>query len=218
MNLRILRIVACLLLCGTITGCQTAYYSAMEKVGVHKREIMIDRIEATQTAQEQAQEQFQDALEQFRALVNFNGGNLEETYKKLNDEYKTSVSAAETVRSRINSVESVSEALFAEWQKELSLYSSAALRSSSASKLNETRAQYARMMSSLRSTESRMQPVLDAFQDQVLFLKHNLNAQAIASLKGEFGNIKSDIDRLIIQMQSSIEESRRFVEQLKTAS
>ena len=29
-----------------LTACQTVYYSAMEKVGVHKREILVDRVEA----------------------------------------------------------------------------------------------------------------------------------------------------------------------------
>lgn len=196
-------------------GCQSTYYSAMEKVGIHKRDIMVDRIEDTQVAQEQAQKQFQSALEQFQSVVNFAGGNLEVAYKDLNAEYEDSLAAAEKVRSRIDGVKNVSEALFDEWDNELKLYTNASLRRSSEQKLQDTQRQYRRMMASLEKAEQRMQPVLDAFRDQVLYLKHNLNAQAISALKGEFDTIKADIDRLISDMQASIDQSRQFVNALK---
>lgn len=196
-------------------GCQSTYYSAMEKVGIHKRDIMVDRIEDTQVAQEQAQKQFQSALEQFQSVVNFAGGNLEVAYKDLNAEYEDSLAAAEKVRSRIDGVKNVSEALFDEWDNELKLYTNASLRRSSEQKLQDTQRQYRRMMASLEKAEQRMQPVLDAFRDQVLYLKHNLNARAISALKGEFDTIKADIDRLISDMQASIDQSRQFVNALK---
>ena len=213
--MRFSRIFGSLLLLLTITGCQTTYYDALEKVGIPKREIMIKRIESTQEAQQDVKEQFQSALDQFQSIVVFNGGNLEELYKKLNREYEDSVSAADKVNSRIQSIQHVSEALFDEWQEELNLYSSASLRSASARKLNETKRQYQRMITSMEKSAKRMQPVLDVFQDQVLFLKHNLNAQAISSLKGEFAGVKREIDQLISQMERSIAESQRFVEQLR---
>ncbi|WP_281648823.1 DUF2959 domain-containing protein [Parendozoicomonas sp. Alg238-R29] len=198
-----------------ITGCQSAYYNAMEKVGVHKRDIMIDRIEDTQSAQEEAQEQFKSALDQFRTVVNFDGGDLEDLYDKLNGEYEDSLSAAENVRGRISAVKDVSEALFDEWEDELDLYTSSSLKQASALKLKDTRRQYERMVASLKKSEARMQPVLNAFQDQVLYLKHNLNARAVSALRGEFNNIKSDINRLISDMQRSINESRKFLDALK---
>ncbi|WP_257297179.1 DUF2959 domain-containing protein [Endozoicomonas sp. YOMI1] len=198
-----------------LTGCQSTYYSAMEKVGIHKRDIMVDRIEDTQTAQEQAQAQFQSALEQFQSVINFDGDDLEAAYNDLNSEYQGSLAAAEKVRGRIASVQSVSDALFDEWEDELNLYKSDSLRRASAQKLKDTRRQYQRMMVSLEKSEQRMQPVLDAFQDQVLYLKHNLNARAISALKGEFNTIKADIDRLISDMQVSIDQSRQFIQALK---
>lgn len=196
-------------------GCQSTYYAAMEKVGVHKRDIMVDRIENSQEAQEEAQEQFKSALERFRSVIDFNGGDLEAIYDQLNSEYEDSVAAAESVKKRITGVKDVSDALFDEWKDELKLYSNDKLRRASASQLKETRRQYARMLSSMERSEKQMQPVLNAFQDQVLYLKHNLNAQAIAALKGEFGSIKSDIERLVRDMQRSIDESRKFVATLK---
>lgn len=212
-----LKLVGVLFFSLLAAGCQSTYYQVMEKVGIHKRDIMVDRIEDTQAAQEQAQKQFQSALEQFQSVINFDGGNLETAYNDLNAEYQDSLSAAENVRERIAGVKSVSDALFDEWEEELTLYKSESLRRASAQKLNDTRRQYQRMMVSLEKSEQRMQPVLDAFQDQVLYLKHNLNARAISALKGEFNTIKADIDRLIRDMQVSIDQSRRFVDALKQA-
>ena len=205
--------LACLVI--FLSGCQNTYYSAMEKVGYHKRDIMVDRIEDTQRAQEAAQEQFKSALDRFRHTVNFDGGDLESVYDDLNSEYKSSVSAAEKVRSRIDSVKDVSEALFDEWEEELNQYSSSKLKNASQKQLKATVRNYQQMLASLEKSEKQMQPILDAFQDQVLYLKHNLNARAISALKGEFGNIKADIDRLIKDMQASIDQSKKFVETLK---
>ena len=35
-----------------LSGCQSAYYSAMESVGVHKRDILVDRVENEESQQE----------------------------------------------------------------------------------------------------------------------------------------------------------------------
>jgi hypothetical protein len=47
------------------------------------------------------------------------------------------------------------------------------------------------MLTSMRRAEKSVAPVLSIFQDNVLFLNHNLNAQAISSLRSEFYNMTS---------------------------
>ena len=205
------------LLTASLTACQTAYYNAWEKIGVEKRDIMIDRIEDAQGAQEDGQKQFKDALEQFRSVVNFDGGNLEKIYDKLNGEYEDSVEAAEEIQDRIDSVEDVANDLFAEWKKEIGEFTDARLRRDSQAKLTTTKQQYTQLARSMRSAEKTMHPVLATLKDQVLYLKHNLNARAIASLDGELQTINADVDRLVIAMQKSIDESKTFIAQMKDA-
>jgi hypothetical protein len=60
-----------------------------------------------------------------------------------------------------------------------------------------------------------MDPVLATFHDQVLFLKHNLNARAIASLDTTNNTLQADISRLIADMEASIKESESFIKSLK---
>ena len=198
-----------------LAGCQSAYYNAMERVGVHKRDIMVDRVESVQEAQTDAKEQFESALAEFRSIIQIKDQDLAARYDRLNGEYEDSKAAAKSVTQRINAVEDVSEALFDEWEDEIDLYSSANLKRQSAAKLSQTRQQYKGLIRSMRSAEARMEPVLRVFQDQVLFLKHNLNARAIDSLQGELGTIETDVAQLIREMEKSIAESEAFISSLQ---
>lgn len=202
-----------LLLC--VTGCESTYYSAMEQVGIEKRDILVDRVEDARDSQEEAQEQFASALEQYSALLNFDGGNLQDIYETMSDEYEASYEAANDVSGRIDAIEHVAEALFDEWRDELNEYSSAKLKRDSEAKLRDTERRYNQLLRSMRRAESRMAPVLDALKDNVLYLKHNLNAKAIGALQGELGSIESDVARLIADMNSAIAESDAFIASLE---
>ncbi|WP_028769338.1 DUF2959 domain-containing protein [Shewanella fidelis] len=196
-------------------GCQSAYYGAMEKVGYHKRDIMVDRVEDAKESQEEAQQQFSSALEEMQALLNHDGGDLESAYNKAKDEYESAQDAADDVTSRIDKVEDVAEALFDEWQSEIGEISKASLRRNSESKLKETRRSYTQLVKSMRRAESKMEPVLTAMKDNMLYLKHNLNAQAIGAIKGEFASLQTDISGLIKEMNKSIDESNKFIASLE---
>jgi hypothetical protein len=189
----------------------------MEKFGYQKREILIDRVQEARDGQEEAKEQFQSALEQFSAVVNFRGGELERKYETLNAEFKDCKFKADTVRKRIVAVEDVAEALFDEWESELKQYTNANLRRASKSKLEQTRKHYAQLSGAMKRAEAKMDPVLSAFQDQVLYLKHNLNAKAIASLHDELVSVEADIELLIKEMETSIAEADSFIKAMAEA-
>ncbi len=201
-----------------LSGCQSAYYSAMEKAGFHKRDILVDRVEDAKETQEETKEQFKSALEKFKSVKQFDGGSLETIYNDLNSELEASQALADSIRNRIESIEDVSQALFDEWEVELEQFSNASLKSKSASKLRETKSQYSKLIRAMKKAESRIQPVLTIFNDQVLYLKHNLNAQAIQSLEGELGEIEMNVTRLISEMNRSIDEANRFINSMSSSS
>ncbi len=197
-------------------GCSTTYYNSMEKVGIHKRDIMVSRVEAARDSQEDAQEQFTSALDEFSSVVTLDATNLKKAYEKLNGEYEDSVKAAEDVSAQIKKVESVSEALFKEWRAEIKQYENLSFRQSSQRQLKETQARYKKMLTSMKQAEASMKPVLRTFHDNVLFLKHNLNAQAIGALRSEFSSLSKDINRLVESMNHSIASSNTFIAQMKS--
>ncbi|WP_076420035.1 MULTISPECIES: DUF2959 domain-containing protein [Colwelliaceae] len=199
----------------SLTACQSAYYSAMEKVGVHKRDIMLDRVEGAQTAQQEAQEQFKSALDQLSTLISFDGGDLAEQYEITEEQYEASKAAAEEVTGKIESIESVSEALFDEWQDEIEQYSSASLKRQSQAKLKSTQRQYSTLIKSMYKAKSKMDPVLATLKDNTLYLKHNLNARAIGALQGEYKTLQKDVAVLVDEMSKSISQSQKFIDLLQ---
>lgn len=198
-----------------LAGCSGAYYGAMEKFGIAKRDILADRVEETREAQNEAKEQFADALQRFLAVTKTSGGDLQAKYEQLDDEFKDSEARAKEVRERIAAVEDVAEALFREWKQELGQYSSASLRRDSERQLEQTRRRYDALIALMRRAEQRMEPVLNTFRDQVLFLKHNLNARALAQLDETNRTLEADISRLVADMEASIREAENFIRDLR---
>ena len=195
-------------------GCASASMAIKEQFGYAKREQLVDGVQKARDAQEDAKEQFASALDEFIAVTRVDTGELEATYKRLQRELGRSEDRAETVRDRIASVERVGGALFGEWEEELSEYSSESLRASSREQLEETRRRYDELLGAMHRAESKMGPVLTAFNDQVLFLKHNLNARAIASLESTVGELEQEIGVLIRDMEASIAEANAFIDSM----
>jgi hypothetical protein len=186
----------------------------MEKFGYEKRDILVDNVQDARKSQEAAKKQFESALEQFIAVTNFEGGDLEKQYRELKDEYDESESRAKDVHKRIADVEQVAGDLFKEWEKELGQYKSAEMRRTSQRQLQDTKSRYQQLITSMKRAEKKLDPVLGAFRDRVLFLKHNLNARAIASLRTQRAAIESDIGALIADMNKSIAEADRFIKSM----
>lgn len=201
-----------------LAGCQAAYFGALEKIGIPKREVLVERVEKARESQQEAKEQFASALEKFLAVTRVEPGEIKSRYEQLNAELKRNEARASEVRDRISGVKSVAEALFEEWKAELRQYSSAELRSRSEAQLESTQRSYKELLVVMERAVSRMDPVLNAFRDQVLFLKHNLNAQAVRSLDATSQTLQADIRRLIAEMEKSIREADIFIKTLKPVS
>lgn len=211
------RVAVGLVLASSLCSCQSVYYSSMEKIGVHKRDIMKDRVVDARDAQADAKENFKTTLELFSEVVTIKSGDLEKTYNRLNKAYEGAESQAQEVRDRISSVESVSKALFKEWRGEIKTYSNAQLKRQSEAQLREAESSYEAMIRAMKDAAGKMDPVLAAFHDQVLFLKHNLNRAAIASIEGEVVKIQDDVARLISDMEKSIAEADTFLKNWQTS-
>ena len=197
------------------TGCRTTYYKTMEKFGVHKRDMLKENVEEARDEQKKATEQFKDALTRLRELYNIEGGDLEKTYDRLKSDFDKSESRANAVRERIDKVETVASDLFKEWEKEISQMESSNLARQSREKLRSTRDKYESLHTAMKRAEASMEPVLKQFRDQVLYLKHNLNAQAIGALKGETLDIEKEIQQLIKDMNASIQQADSFIQGLE---
>jgi hypothetical protein len=200
-------------------GCQTAnnaYYDVWDKLGYEKRDILVSRVKSGRDAQDTAKKQFATTLQEFQSVTNFNGGSLQSEYDKLNSSYESCSSRAQAVSDKITSIDKVAQDMFTEWNTELGQYQNEQLRQSSAQKLQDTKERYAQLIAVMRKSEASMKPVLGAFHDQVLTLKHDLNAAAIASLQTTANGMNQDVQKLIDDMNASIKEADSFIGQMKS--
>ena len=192
------------------------YYQARESIGDHKRMLVVEQVEQACVGLTETRDEFADALERFKSLVYVNDSGLEHKYHLLNRQYLFCRAKSDAVSYRIRAIEEVSEALFAEWENELDEYSNRVLRNSSKQQLKAARQNYARLIKAMRRAEDKIKPVLAAFKDQVLYLKHNLNAQAIASLESELVTLTVGVSALIKAMERSIEKANVFMRSMNT--
>ena len=211
-----------LLICIASTGCSAArgyYYDAWEKFGYAKRERLVDNVKDARQEQVEAKKQFTSALQQFKSVVNFQGGELEEVFNKLNEEYEACETQATTVREKVQAVKNVASALFSEWEGEIGeIKDDPTLARQSQELLKTTQSSYNEMIKRMDTAAASMDPVLTKFKNRVLFLKHNLNARAIASLKGTELELGSEIERLIKEMEASIARADKFIEEINEGS
>lgn len=199
-----------------VAGCASTAYSIQERFGIEKRDILVNRVEDVAKSQNEAKEEFEDALEAFRAVVSVDGGELEETYDNLNSAYKRAESQADEARSRVASVKRVAGDLFREWEGELNEYSDAGLRRASERQLRDTQARYDILVGKMDDATASMDPVLTVFNDRVLYLKHNLNARSIAALNEETADLENDVARLIAEMEQSISAADAFIQAMRS--
>lgn len=195
-------------------ACRTVVYSAYEKVGVYKRDLLKKRVVAARDEQKNAQQEFKDALTRLKEIARFDGGELESRYRRLQSDYEDAAVRVAAVTSRIKDVETVAGDLFTEWEKENSQIQTDSLKQMSRQQLTDTRQRYDEMRRALKRSEASMGPVLSKLHDYVLALKHSLNAQAVAALAGESARIQADVVRLIEDMSISIARADEFVRQM----
>lgn len=196
-------------------GCRGMYYSTMEVFGREKRHILKAKIEDVSDEQNKAAEQFTDTLTRLKEMYGFEGGDLEKTYRKLQSDYEDCSARAASVHRRIDDMQQVAGDLFKEWENEIDEIANRDLRSKSEQSLRETRRRYGRLDDAVNQAADRMDPVLQQLKDYVLYLKHNLNAQAVGSLKLEADKIEEQVNRLVADIEKSVGEAQEFLKTLE---
>ena len=196
-------------------GCSSVQYSALEKVGIHKRDILVDNVEEARDSQAETREQLVTAYEELSTLIGFDGGELETQYKRLSREVERSQDSIDELDGHLSDIDRVSEDLFEEWEAELGQYNSAALRSDQARKLKLSRKQFATMRDRMQTARDRVDPVMAVLNDNVLYLKHSLNAKALDALRGQASMLEGQVDALIRDMQVAIDEADAFIANMR---
>jgi len=199
------------LVCGAL-ACSSAYYSAWEKLGYEKRDLLRSAIAKARHDEIETVEQFKDALEALQAAYGTKPSELQTFYSRLKGEYESSEAQARTLKGRVTTLNKIASDLFREWKDEAESMSNNSLRERSLEQRERTMDRFADLKNALQKSEKQMDPVLEQMKEYVLFLKHNLNAQSIGSLREETRDIQLGMDRLTNSMSLSINEMDAFLQ------
>ena len=213
MNQTYVKIIAILLMAAGLflSGCNSVYYKTMEQFGKEKRHILKSDVKDVRQSQTKAQREFQDALTTVKELYGFSGGDLEQFYKRLKTNYEDCESRANQIEKRINTVEEVAADLFKEWDAEIAQIQNPEMKASSLQSYADSKEQYERLQKVMKDSTKGMYPVLAKLRDTMLYLKHNLNAKAVGVMGGEVDSIEQDVEKLIFDMNASVDEAEAFI-------
>jgi chromosome segregation ATPase len=196
-------------------GCSSMKYSFWEMFGKEKRDLLKSDLNGLVSDQNAAKQKFGTALDRVKALTHFQGGDLEAEYEKLKSAHEDAAASAKAIDSRISDIETVASDLFDEWKKEDDQMQTASLKDDSERKLAETKRRYDSMHSSMVASRKSMDPALTLLNDQVLYLKHNLNAAAVGSLGTSMADVEKSIASLQQSIEASIREAQGFIDTMQ---
>ena len=195
-----------------MSSCQTtSYYKTKGWFGAEKRELFVDSVEGVRNSLQDNIDVFKKATAGINVVINVKKEKMEEQHEHLKNDYENCESEAGDIRSRIDTMEAISGDFFDQWMEEMELYNNESFRNASRTKYNKVRKRYTKLVQNLREVEVKLEPALNGFRDQVLFLKHNINAQSVASLEDELVTVEAEIDALIRELQGAIKESTAFI-------
>ncbi|MEM8875480.1 MAG: DUF2959 family protein [Planctomycetota bacterium] len=190
-------------------------YKFWESFGYEKRDLFVDQVQDARAEQAETKDEFQSALDQFKATFGFDGGDLEAAYDSLKGSYDGIEEQADDLRDEVEKVKTIAGDLFDEWEGEIELQNNPDYQRAMQQQFDATQRSYNDMIAAMDRAVSKMDPVLQDFNDRVLFLKSSLNAKAIAALQTNADELIGDIDALIAEMNASIAEADAFLAELE---
>ena len=200
------------LLLFSFIGCQTtSYYKTKALFGVEKRELLFQSVQAAKESLQETKSAFQEASKNINVVINIKDEKMLERYARLEEAYENCESEADDVKGQLDTMDDMAEAFFSQWMEEMELYTNESFRNASKNKYNQMRKCFNKLSKTLRDVEIKFKPTLSGLRDQVLFLKHNINAQSVASLEDELVTVDADIDALIRSLDNAIKEADDFI-------
>ncbi len=172
---------------------------------------LVERVHGAREQVSEVQTEFQTAFELFQRLTAPQAVELEELEDDFEDSFENCQEESEDLDGTLTAIRADSEKLFADWSADLERFSGDALRKKSETMMVETQERSQRVIASLESVQSKMEPVLMQLQDYALFFNHNLNPRAIATLEDTYDDFDAEVKAMRIEIEKAQEEMRSFL-------
>lgn len=178
-------LVALVPCCLAVAGCanlEATFFQPKDSLALV--DDLSDRIEEVHVASEVAKERMTAAVETLRSIVSpdFRGDGLS-AHAELTRAIEQSEEQAEVFRERVADMKDTAKELFDRWASDLEGFTNAEMRQHSQRRLEETRTRYQAIVAAVDPAQWSYDAVNRSLGDHALFLGHDFNRAAVASLR-----------------------------------
>ena len=174
----------------------TAVSAPAQEAGVKQVEQLTNKFGSTVEAITDARAQLVKTMDVYNSIFSEVAKDRKSLYKKLQNEMDTMVKRRGEISTRAEQTRIEADNLFVSWGNSLSGITDPDLRKRSEERLAKTKARYADIQATGRQADDAYAPVMKKLQDQVAYLGHDLNAEAVGSLKGDAAKLTGQVDEL----------------------
>jgi hypothetical protein len=143
-------------------------------------------------------------MDVYNALMADEAKDRKKLYNSLQKEMENTEKRRATIGEVAATMSAEADTLFKQWTDSAAAIENADLRKKSEERLAATKASYAEIGTVGQKASDLYGPFMKDLQDQVTFLGHDLNAEAVASLKPEAAKINEAASKLIQSIDDTI--------------
>ena len=186
--------------------------------GVKQTEKLVSKANDTVGSIRAAKQQIKDTLVAYNLLVGNKVEDPKKTYKDLQKGIENTDKKVADVDQKVAAMQKEADLLFADWASNLASISSEELRKRSEERLNETRERYNGILAAGDKAGKVFNPFIASLKDQVVYLGHDLNPSALASLKPDADKLNKEAEVLFKKIDETVDEASGYITSLKPQS
>jgi hypothetical protein len=183
--------------------------------GVKQVEQLIKKANAGVESINDTKLQLQKTMEAYNAVLAPDVKDRRDAYKKLQKEVATTEKKRAMVSTRNGEMNVEAGRLFKNWEGSTAAIQDPELRQRSQQRLGQAKARYSEIETNGQGAARLYTPFMKALQDQVTYLGHDLNPEAVATLKPEADKLNAQAKELYSAIDKTTAAANNNISQLR---
>jgi len=183
--------------------------------GVKQIERLVKASGNTVKAIAETKQQLAKTMDVYNALMAEDAKDRKKLYADLKKQMGNTEKRRSQIAEQATSMKSEAEALFRQWAESAAAIENAELRARSEERLEATKTSYAEIDTVGRKAADLYHAFMKDLQDQITFLGHDLNPEAVASLGPEAEELNEKADTLMRRIDDTIRTANERIGALR---
>jgi hypothetical protein len=189
--------------------------TAQSNEGVKQTERLIKASGNTVKAIGETKVQLMKTMDVYNALMADDATDRKKLYKSVQKEMDNTEKRRMKITEEAAKMKSEADTLFAQWAESAAAIENPDLRKRSEDRLEATKASYAEIEAVGQKAADLYPPFMKDLQDQITYLGHDLNAEAVASLKPEVAKLNEKAQALVRSLDDTIGTANQKISALR---